>query len=90
MADPETFTADDDDRYDKDGRLFGSHVLKNPDDEYEIFDHLPKEVQDLIRSSPVKIRCHWTMLNCSKSQLIRIIRQIIAESEPPFESLTGR
>lgn len=70
----------------------GSHVLPKNFTENDVFDRLPKEVQDVIRNSPVKIRCHWTMLNYPKSMVIEILNGIIARrtQKPPFESLTAR
>lgn len=70
----------------------GSHVLPKNFTEYDVFDRLPKEVQDLIRNSPVKLRPHWTMLNCDKALVLEILNGIIARrtKKPPFESLTDR
>lgn len=69
----------------------GSHVLPKNFTENDVFDLLPKEVQDVIRNSPVKLRAHWTMLNYPKKMVIEILNEIIAEKtrKPPFESLTG-
>lgn len=71
----------------------GSHVLKNPDDEYEVLEHLPKEVREALLNSPVNLRAHWVLLNIPKSQALRAIK-LAAEQEmkerPAFKPLTAR
>ncbi len=70
----------------EDEEPIGSHVLPKNFTENDVFDLLPKEVQDLIRNSPVKLKAHWTMLNCDKSLVLNILKEIIAErtATPPF------
>lgn len=83
--------ADDEDRYDVNGGLIGSHVLKNPDDEYEVLEKLPKEVREALLNSPVNLRAHWVLLNIPKSQALRVIRMAAEETmkkRPTFRPLT--
>lgn len=71
----------------------GSHVLKNPDDEYEVLELLPKEVRDALLNSPVNLRAHWVLLNIPKSQALRVIKMAAEESmkeRPAFRPLTAR
>jgi len=78
MANPKQMTDDEE--------PIGSHVLPKNFTENDVFDRLPKEVQDLIRNSPVKLKAHWTMLNCDKALVLKLLKEIIAEktATPPF------
>ena len=85
MANPEQIREDEE--------PIGSHVLKNPDDEYEVLELLPKEVRDAITNAPVKLRAHWALLNVPKAQALRAIQIAINDAmkeRPAFRSLTAR
>lgn len=66
--------------------------MTKPMTEYEIFDRLPKEVQDAIRNSPVELNVTWHLLNIPTWLALKVIKGAIDDIQkkrPVFEPLTA-
>jgi hypothetical protein len=69
----------------------GSHILKNPNDENEILERLPKEVRDALSTLQLS-SVHWSILHMPKRQALRVTNKAIAATiaeQPNIRSLTA-